>query len=61
MFGTHFSIDIFANRPVLSAYVNRIRSELGKVYNDWNRDVVKFTEKYGGVIPGFYDKRGDDK
>lgn len=44
--------DVRTNRPILDAYMQRVKAQLNPHYDDAHKIVYKFVEKFGGKIPG---------
>ncbi len=57
----HSSVDIFADRPVLKQYMERVKETLSPHYENSHAMVREWAQKHGGVIPGHWEKRGDEK
>jgi len=49
--------DVKANRPILSAYMERIKADLNPHYDDVHSAVYKMRDKFGGDIPGIYSSK----
>jgi len=44
--------DVRQHRPILNAYMQRVKEQLNPHYDDAHKIVYKFVEKFGGKIPG---------
>jgi len=46
-------------RPILSAYMKRVREELSPHYDEIHQVVYQMKDKFGGDIPGIYSSKSD--
>lgn len=49
--------DVRKDRPVLAAYMDRVKAELNPHYDDVHSLVYKMRDKFGGDIPGIYSTK----
>ena len=52
----NYRYDVTASRPVLKAYMTRVKDSLQPHYDDVHKIVYSMRDKFGGKIPGLQSK-----
>ena len=50
-----FRWDLRKERPVIGAYMDRIKAELDPHYTEVHKRVYEITERFGGNVPGVFE------